>query len=114
MSATAPLTRAILDALRTDPAAITELRELLALDSPQPTRPEDGWLTAKQAAEYLALTLTALHKHTAARSIPFEQEGRGCKLWFRRSELDAWRRGEKLSAAKAQPRTAFPPLLRTD
>lgn len=54
----------------------------------------DGWLTARQAAEYVGLTLHALHKHTAARTIPFEQDGPRCKLWFRRSELDAWRRRE--------------------
>jgi hypothetical protein len=61
----------------------------------QRTEPEpERWLTAKDAAAYLAITPAALHKHTAARTIPFEQDGPGCKLWFRRSDLDAWRRGE--------------------
>jgi hypothetical protein len=27
----------------------------------------------------------------AERAIPSEQEGPGCKLYFRRSDLDAWR-----------------------
>jgi hypothetical protein len=44
--------------------------------------------------DYLGVSLAALHKHTAARTIPFEQDAPGCKLWFRRDELDAWRRGE--------------------
>lgn len=55
---------------------------------------EDRWLRAKEAAVYLGLSVAALHKFTAARTIPFEQDCRGGKLWFKRSELDAWRRGE--------------------
>jgi hypothetical protein len=51
----------------------------------------DGWLDAKRAADYLGLSIHALHKLTAERAVPFEQEGQGCKLWFRRAELDAWR-----------------------
>jgi hypothetical protein len=53
----------------------------------------DEWLDARGAAAYLGLTLNALHKHTAARTIPFEQNIAGGKLWFKRDQLDAWRRG---------------------
>jgi hypothetical protein len=56
---------------------------------------QDEWLDAKRAAAYLGITTNALHKLTAARSVPFEQVGPGCKLWLKRSELDAWRRGER-------------------
>jgi hypothetical protein len=56
-----------------------------------PTQPAAGWLNSRQAAAYVGLTLHALHKHTTARTIPFEQDGPGCKLWFRADELDAWR-----------------------
>lgn len=52
---------------------------------------EDEWLDSKRAAAYLGLSLDAIHKKTAARSIPFEQDGPGCKCWFRRSEVDLWR-----------------------
>jgi hypothetical protein len=55
--------------------------------------PTDEWLDARGAAAYLGLTLNALHKHTAARTIPFEQNIAGGKLWFKRDRLDAWRRG---------------------
>ncbi len=55
-------------------------------------RPSDEWLTAKAAAQHLGISVTALHKLTSARMIPFEQDGPGCKLWFRRAELDSWRR----------------------
>jgi excisionase family DNA binding protein len=64
----------------------------------------DGWLDSAEAAAYLGISRTALHKATAARSIPFEQDGPGCKCWFKRSDLDAWRRGERAYAAKTQPR----------
>jgi excisionase family DNA binding protein len=56
-----------------------------ALDS------DDRWLTATDAATYLGISTNALHKLTADRLIPFEQEGAGCKLYFKRSQLDAWR-----------------------
>lgn len=53
----------------------------------------DAWLDSKRAAAYLGVSANALHKLTAARAIPFEQDGPGCKCWFRRAELDQWRRG---------------------
>lgn len=53
----------------------------------------DHWMNSDQAADYLCMTKNALHKLTSAREIPFEQDGPGCKLWFRRQELDRWRRG---------------------
>jgi Helix-turn-helix domain len=54
---------------------------------------EDGWLDSKQAAAYLGVSVNALHKLTAARAIPFEQDGPGCKLYFRRCALDRHRQG---------------------
>jgi hypothetical protein len=71
-------------------ALAPRLLDHLQVDGPS----DDGWMDSSEAAEYLALTKNALHKLTSARAIPFEQEGRGCKLWFRRPDLDAWRRGE--------------------
>src|SRR5438132_9983965 len=43
----------------------------------RPTSSSDAWLDARSAASYLGLTRTALHKLTAARTIPFEQDGPG-------------------------------------
>lgn len=65
----------------------------------------DGWLDSTRAAEYLGISRASLHKLTVARALPFEQDGPGCKLWFRRDDLDAWRRGQGVDAAKAQPRS---------
>lgn len=61
----------------------------------QETAESERWLNSAQAADYLGLTRNALHKLTSAREIPFEQDGPSCKLFFRRSELDAWRAGER-------------------
>lgn len=57
----------------------------------RPVQTEDGWMNAKQAAEYLGISVASLHKLTAEREIPFEQDGPGCKVWMKRSQLDRWR-----------------------
>jgi excisionase family DNA binding protein len=51
----------------------------------------DESLDSAQAAEYLGLHRDTLRRLAAARAIPTEQDGRGCKLFFRRSALDEWR-----------------------
>ncbi|MHB8490960.1 MAG: helix-turn-helix domain-containing protein [Solirubrobacteraceae bacterium] len=58
----------------------------------------DGWLTTRAAAAYLGLSVVALHKLTAAQAVPFEQEGPGCRCWFRCSELDEWVRAGRPAA----------------
>jgi excisionase family DNA binding protein len=84
-----------------DGRALDRLAELLAprLEGLERSAEDDRWLAASEAARYLGMSLTALHKLSAARAIPFEQDGPGCKLWFRRSELDQWRRGGGPSAS---------------
>jgi excisionase family DNA binding protein len=56
------------------------------------TQPEPRWLDSREAAEYLGLNRDTLRKLAAERSIPSEQDGPGCKLFFERSVLDEWRR----------------------
>lgn len=74
-------------------ATIDRLAHRLGEARSQATRNvEDRWLDTKGAAAHLSITPNALHKLTATRMIPFEQEGPGCKCWFRRSDLDEWRR----------------------
>jgi hypothetical protein len=59
---------------------------------PHPGSADAGeWLDSRAAAAHLGISRNALHKLTAARQVPFEQEGAGCKVWFRRSELNHWR-----------------------
>jgi hypothetical protein len=61
----------------------------LASRVPPPDLCPDGWLDAEQASSYLALSVHALHKPSAARVRPLHQDGPGCKFWFRRDELGA-------------------------
>jgi hypothetical protein len=93
-----------------DEVALERLAERLAprLEGHMPAATEDGWLNAGDAASHLGLSVDALHKLTAARAIPFEQEGPGCRLWFRRSELERWRRG----GGSGPSRSASTPLPR--
>jgi excisionase family DNA binding protein len=49
------------------------------------------WLDSREAAAYLGLHRDTLRKLAAERAIPAEQDGPGCKLFFRRNALDEWR-----------------------
>jgi excisionase family DNA binding protein len=60
---------------------------------PEDSNQHGDWLDSRHAAEYLGLHRDTLRKLAAERAIPSEQDGPGCKLYFRRSDLDAWRRG---------------------
>ncbi len=46
-------------------------------------------LTTTESAEYLDISESQLYKLTSAEAIPYYKPG-GKKLYFRRSELDAW------------------------
>ena len=54
-----------------------------------------AWLDARGAAEYLGIHRDTLRKLAAQRAIPTHQDGPGCKLYFRRDELDEWRRSAR-------------------
>jgi excisionase family DNA binding protein len=54
--------------------------------------PADGWLNTKQTAEYVGMTVLAFQKHANAREMRFEQDCPGGKRWFKREDLDSWRR----------------------
>lgn len=51
----------------------------------------EEWFDSRHAAEYLGMHRDTLRKLAAERAIPAEQDGPNCKLYFRRSALDAWR-----------------------
>jgi hypothetical protein len=87
-----------------DPVALDYYAERLApvllrvatqADGPGPAEVEpDRWMNTRAAAVYLGVSVPALHRLTAARAIPFEQEAARCKCFFKRSDPDAWRRRE--------------------
>ena len=52
-------------------------------------------MNSREAAEYAGTTRDALHKAMAAREVHFEQDCPGGKAWFKRADIDAWRRGER-------------------
>lgn len=99
MNATDDMARLMLRTIASDPEALAELAEALAPHLRETTPEPDHWMDARAAAEYLGLpSVNALHKLTAARLIPFEQDARGGKCWFKRSELDAWRHRNRSAA----------------
>jgi excisionase family DNA binding protein len=51
----------------------------------------DEWLDTRRAAEHLGIHRDRLRRLAAEGAISSEQETAGCKLYFRRSDLDAWR-----------------------
>lgn len=89
----AELASLIIDAVRSDDGLAADLAAVLRphLQLEQPAFA--GWMTSREAATYLGLTLAALHRLTAARAVPFEQDAPGGKCWFNQTDLDAWRRG---------------------
>lgn len=96
-----------------DDDALAELATRLAPFMPrQEPAEQDAWLGTRDAARYLGITPNALHKLTAARAIPFEQDAPGAKCWFRKAELDAWRRGAShpsgnMGSARSKPAAAL-------
>lgn len=85
------LTTLVVNATRGDARLAADLAAVLCPHL-QVEQPGDGWITSREAAAYLGLTLPALHRLTAARALPFEQDVPGGKCWFHRADLDAWRR----------------------
>jgi excisionase family DNA binding protein len=60
---------------------------------------KDEWLDTRRAAEYLGIHRDSLRRLAAERAIPTEQAATGCKLYFKRSDLDAWRCSGAVSLA---------------
>lgn len=56
-----------------------------------PANETGEWFDSRHAAEYLRIHRDTLRKLAAERAIQSEQDGPGCKLYFRRADLDAWR-----------------------
>src|ERR1700722_8415361 len=94
----ADLVAALLDAL--DDRALgwlaDQIAPRIAARTGSEAQGDDRWLTTAEAASHLGISINALHKLSAARLVPFEQDGPGCKLFFKRGDLDDWRRGRPI------------------
>src|SRR5438874_1136506 len=64
---------------------------LLERAAADPVESQNEWLDTRAAAAYLGVHRDTLRKLAAERSIPTHQDAPGCKLYFRRDELDEWR-----------------------
>ncbi len=64
------------------------------------TQASAEWLDARTAAEYLGVHRDTLRKLAAERAVPVHQDGPGCKLYFRRDELDDWRRSSRAGRSR--------------
>jgi excisionase family DNA binding protein len=51
------------------------------------------WLSVETAARYLDVSPERLRKLQARREIPYHQEAPGCRVLFRRRDLDEWMTG---------------------
>ncbi|MBV8988711.1 MAG: helix-turn-helix domain-containing protein [Solirubrobacterales bacterium] len=76
---------------------LAQLAELVAAKvadrlARQEPEPADDWLDTRGASEYLGIHRDSLRRLAGEKAIPAEQAGAGCRLFFRRSDLDAWRR----------------------
>jgi len=57
----------------------------------------EGFITAQEAAEFLGYSIQTIYNKVNLGEIPHYKRGR--TLRFRRSELDAWLRGEPVIPA---------------
>src|SRR4051812_16623522 len=48
------------------------------------------WMSVETAARYLDVSPERVRKLQARRDIPYCQEARGCRVLFRRRDLDDW------------------------
>jgi excisionase family DNA binding protein len=102
--------RAAATAGDSDRALVDEILDRLAnlvvdrlMERTQAQSREHGsaWLDARSAAQYLGVHRDTLRKLAAQRAIPTHQDGPGRKLYFRRDELDEWRRSSRPMPAAA-------------
>ena len=67
-------------------AAAARTLELFSTQLERDAWPE--WMSVEKAAKYLDVSQERLRKLQARREIPFHQEAPGCRIFFRRHDLD--------------------------
>lgn len=80
----------LLDQLLAELAGLVAAKVATLLTTPESEAAGD-WMDTRRAAEYLGIHRDSLRRLAADGTIPAEQAAAGCKLFFRRSDLDTWR-----------------------
>jgi excisionase family DNA binding protein len=70
-------------------AAVSE-RILARLHTTTAAESWPEWMAIETAARYLDVSPQRLRKLVAQRRIPYHQEDKGCRILFRRRDLDDW------------------------
>lgn len=71
--------------------------ELLAeLRGSPEAEPWPEWLSIETASRYLDVPVGRLRKLVARNQIPFHQEAKGCRVTFRKRDIDAWLDGFRI------------------
>jgi len=70
--------------------------EIVLERSPASSWPE--WMSVDTAARYLDVPVERVRKLKERRELPYYQDAPGCRVFFRRAELDAWMAGCRVSA----------------
>jgi excisionase family DNA binding protein len=89
-----------------DDGQLAAIRDALPpVDAAPAVEPWPEWMNAQTASGYLDITVERLRKLKERGRIPFYQEGPGCRVFFKRTDLDAWmekhRRGGDAQTAAA-------------
>jgi excisionase family DNA binding protein len=87
-----------------DDGQLATLRDALPpVEVASTVEPWPEWMSAETAARYLDITVERIRKLKERGRIPYHQEGPGCRVFFKRTDLDAWmekhRRGGDASQA---------------
>lgn len=85
------------------------LREIISENLSLLTQPAVEIMDMKQASEFLHLKITTLYEKTSEKTIPHFKKGN--KLYFNRSELEAWIRQGKVKTAEQTQSEAITYLL---
>jgi excisionase family DNA binding protein len=86
----APSGSPVLEQLLNQLADMVAAKVAARLVTPQ-SEAANEWMDTRRAADYLGIHRDSLRRLAAEGTIPAEQTAAGCKLFFRQSDLDAWR-----------------------
>ena len=98
------LSLSIPDALIEALATAVSKRLLPTLQTSGGCEPWPEWMAIETAARYLDVSPQRIRKLVANRHIPFHQEDRGCRILFRRTDLDEWMTRFRVNTRNEEPR----------